>query len=172
VACMTPIAALISAWVTPCVAINTMRSSSSWLRTVRRGGWTSMPPCLLKRQRTVWDVPRRSKYLRSFRPKHAAVGLIGCARDGVNSAGRFDTVKSRQRGPPGSMARRLDDGGWGSLPRMRREAARRSARRAVDRFSSKPKGAARNVQGFRRRHCRHLSADQLRELVALLQTLT
>jgi hypothetical protein len=36
---------------------------------------------------------------------------------------------------------------------------------------TKPKGAARDVQGFRRRQCRHLSADQLRHLVALLQTL-
>jgi hypothetical protein len=36
---------------------------------------------------------------------------------------------------------------------------------------TKLKGAARDVQGFRRRHCRHLPADQLRHLVALLQTL-
>ena len=36
---------------------------------------------------------------------------------------------------------------------------------------SKPIDAAREVHGFGRRHCRRLSADQLLDLVALLQTL-
>ena len=49
----------------------------------------------------------------------------------VTSAGWFVRVKQRQRGPPCCLAWRVDDGGSGSLPRLRREAARRCARRVV-----------------------------------------
>src|SRR5262249_56694033 len=49
----------------------------------------------------------------------------------VTSVGRFVTLKWRRRGPPCCMAWRSADGGSGSLPKLRQEAARGCAWRVV-----------------------------------------